>query len=43
LRFFAERAGSITEEIEGASHVSMISQPDAVANLIISAYNTVTA
>jgi pimeloyl-ACP methyl ester carboxylesterase len=43
LRFFAERAGSITEEIEGASHVSMISQPDAVANLIISAYNTVSA
>jgi pimeloyl-ACP methyl ester carboxylesterase len=43
LQAFAERAGSITEEIEGASHVSMISQPDAVANLIISAYNTVTA
>jgi pimeloyl-ACP methyl ester carboxylesterase len=43
LRFFAERAGSITEDIEGASHVSMISQPDAVANLIISAYNTVSS
>jgi pimeloyl-ACP methyl ester carboxylesterase len=41
LQFFADRAGSITEEIEGASHVSMISQPDAVANLIVSAYNTV--
>jgi pimeloyl-ACP methyl ester carboxylesterase len=43
LQFFAERAGSITTEIEGASHVPMISQPDAVAELIISAYNTVTA
>ena len=43
LQFFAERAGSITEEIDGASHVSMISQPDAVANLIISAYNTVSS
>lgn len=43
LQFFAERAGSITETIEGASHVSMISQPDAVANLIVSAYNSVSA
>ena len=43
LQFFAERAGSIVAEVDGASHVSMISQPDAVAELIISAYNTVTA
>lgn len=43
LRAFAERAGSITADVEGASHVSFISQPDAVAELIISAYNTVTA
>jgi pimeloyl-ACP methyl ester carboxylesterase len=43
LRAFAERAGSITSDVEGASHVSFISQPDAVAELIISAYNTVTA
>ena len=40
LDFFAERAGSIVTRIEGASHVAMISQPDAVAELIISAYNT---
>jgi pimeloyl-ACP methyl ester carboxylesterase len=43
LRAFAERAGSITADVEGASHVSFISQPDAVTELIISAYNTVTS
>lgn len=43
LKAFAERAGSITSEIEGASHVSMISQPDAVTELIVSAYNTVVS
>jgi pimeloyl-ACP methyl ester carboxylesterase len=43
LRAFAERAGSITAEIDGASHVSFISQPDAVTELIISAYNTVVS
>jgi pimeloyl-ACP methyl ester carboxylesterase len=41
LRFYAERAGSISQDIEGASHVPMISQPDAVTEIIISAYNTV--
>lgn len=43
LDFFSERAGSIVTRIDGASHVAMISQPDAVAELIISAYNTVFA
>lgn len=41
LQAFAKRAGSITQDIEGASHVSFISQPDTVTELIISAYNTV--
>jgi hypothetical protein len=37
------RSRSITTEIEVASHVPMISPPDPAAELIISAYNTVTA
>jgi pimeloyl-ACP methyl ester carboxylesterase len=43
LQFYADRMGAITVEIDGASHVPMMSQPDTVAELIISAYNTVTA
>jgi hypothetical protein len=35
-RFFAQRMGATTIEIE-SSHVPMYSQPDAVADLIISA------
>ena len=38
LRFMADRAGSLkTVEIEGASHSVMVSNPDAVAALIIEA------
>jgi len=38
LRFMAERAGSLaTREIEGASHLVMVSHPDAVVQLIIDA------
>jgi len=38
LRFMAERAGSLsTREIEGASHSVMVSNPDAVAQLIADA------
>jgi pimeloyl-ACP methyl ester carboxylesterase len=33
LRFMAERAGSVVEEVK-ASHVSMISRPNAVTELI---------
>jgi pimeloyl-ACP methyl ester carboxylesterase len=34
----AERAGSLaTREIEGASHLVMVSHPDAVVQLIIDA------
>jgi pimeloyl-ACP methyl ester carboxylesterase len=38
LRFMADRAGATTEEID-ASHVSMISHPDAAADLIEGAAN----
>ncbi|MGH2551830.1 MAG: alpha/beta fold hydrolase, partial [Thermomicrobiales bacterium] len=34
LRMFAERAGSVTVEFEGASHAILISQPAAVVDLI---------
>ncbi|WP_082513540.1 MULTISPECIES: alpha/beta fold hydrolase [unclassified Leifsonia] len=38
LRFMAERAGSLkTVEIEGASHSVMVSNPEAVAGLIVEA------
>ncbi|WP_368496160.1 alpha/beta fold hydrolase [Herbiconiux sp. A18JL235] len=38
MRFMAERAGSRkTVELEGASHSSMVSNPDAVAGLILEA------
>jgi len=38
LRFMAERAGSLkTVEIEGASHSVMVSNPDAIAALIVEA------
>ena len=39
-RFMAERAGGTTIELDG-SHVVFISQPDAVADLIATAVNTV--
>jgi pimeloyl-ACP methyl ester carboxylesterase len=41
LRFMAKRANAKTVELEGASHVSMISQPRAVADLIATAAKTV--
>ena len=37
-RFMAERAGSRTVEVEGASHVVMMSRPDAVVRQIKAAY-----
>ena len=38
LRFMADRAGSLkTVEIDGASHSAMVSQPEAVADLIVEA------
>lgn len=40
-RFFAQRAGSTTVEIEG-SHVIMISQPEAVADLIRTALDSLS-
>jgi pimeloyl-ACP methyl ester carboxylesterase len=40
-RFFAQRAGSTTVEIDG-SHVIMISQPEAVSDLIRSAVESVS-
>jgi pimeloyl-ACP methyl ester carboxylesterase len=44
LGFMAERAGSReTVVIPGASHVSMISHPDEVANFIVKVASTVTA
>jgi pimeloyl-ACP methyl ester carboxylesterase len=41
LRFMAERAGSTIEEVK-ASHVSMISRPDAVTKLIETAAEATT-
>ena len=38
----AERAGATITEVEG-SHVIMISQPDAVTDVILDALATVTA
>jgi pimeloyl-ACP methyl ester carboxylesterase len=40
LRFMAERAGAVIVEVD-ASHVAMISQPQAVADLIVSALGTI--
>jgi pimeloyl-ACP methyl ester carboxylesterase len=40
-RHFAERAGSVTIELEGASHAVMISQPQAIADLIRSALGAI--
>ncbi|WP_216604040.1 alpha/beta fold hydrolase [Herbiconiux sp. SALV-R1] len=41
MRFMAERAGSLkTVELEGASHSSMVSNPDAVAGLILEALSS---
>lgn len=40
-RHFAERAGSVTIELEGASHAVMISQPQAIADLIRSALGSI--
>jgi pimeloyl-ACP methyl ester carboxylesterase len=40
VRSMAERAGATITEIEG-SHVIMISQPDAVTEVILTAYNAV--
>jgi pimeloyl-ACP methyl ester carboxylesterase len=40
LRFMAERAGAVVVEVD-ASHVAMISQPQAVADLIVSALGTI--
>jgi pimeloyl-ACP methyl ester carboxylesterase len=37
LRFMSKRANSATVELDGASHVSMISQPQAVADVIANA------
>lgn len=39
-RFMAERAGSVIVEVD-SSHVAMISQPQAVADLIVSALGTI--
>ena len=41
LRAMAKRAHAIMVELDGASHVSMISQPKAVADLITTAMETV--
>ena len=41
LRFFAQRAGSTAVEVQ-ASHVVMISQPDAVTDLIRTALASVS-
>jgi pimeloyl-ACP methyl ester carboxylesterase len=44
LRFMAERAGAVTiQEIAGASHSVMVSQPDAVADLIVEAVGKLSA
>ncbi|WP_243694823.1 alpha/beta fold hydrolase [Labedella populi] len=43
LRFMADRAGSMkTVEVDGASHSVMISNPDAVADLIVDALTHLT-
>ena len=43
-RFLAERAGSLgTREVAGASHALSVSFPDAVAESIITAFDTVAA
>jgi pimeloyl-ACP methyl ester carboxylesterase len=40
LRFMAERAGAVIVEVD-ASHVAMISQPEATTDLILSALGTI--
>lgn len=40
LRFMAERAGAVIAEVD-ASHVAMISQPQAATGLILSALGTI--
>jgi pimeloyl-ACP methyl ester carboxylesterase len=42
LRAMAERANADTVEIDGASHVVMISQPQAVTDMILSAVDAVS-
>jgi pimeloyl-ACP methyl ester carboxylesterase len=42
LRFFAERANATTVEIDGGSHVVMVSQPQAVTDVILSAIDKVS-
>jgi hypothetical protein len=42
VRSMAKRAGATITEIEG-SHVIMVSQPEAVTNVIMEAVATVTA
>jgi pimeloyl-ACP methyl ester carboxylesterase len=37
VRSMAERAGATITEVEGASHVPMMSQPEVVADVILSA------
>ena len=41
LRRMAERAGSTVSEVDGASHVSMVSHPDAAVSAILAAAGTV--
>lgn len=44
LRFMAERAGAVAiQEIAGASHSVMVSQPEAVADLILEAVGKLSA
>ena len=43
VRSMAERAGATITEVEGSAPVIMISQPDAVTNVILDALATVTA
>jgi pimeloyl-ACP methyl ester carboxylesterase len=44
LRFMAERAGAVAiQEIAGASHSVMVSQPDTVADLIVEAVGKLSA
>lgn len=43
VRSMAQRAGATITDIDGASHVVMISQPEAVTKVILTAMETVTA
>lgn len=42
LRSMAERAGATISEVEGASHVSMVSHPDATVAAILAAASTIS-